>query len=56
MLDHSSALSLILDKGEPGNTYLVGGSNDISNISVVHRLLRLLDKPGELVQNVKDRP
>ena len=56
VLDHSSALSLILDKGEPGNTYLVGGNNDVSNISVVHLLLRLLDKPGELVQYVKDRP
>ena len=56
VLDHSSALSLILDKGEPGNTYLVGGNNDVSNISVVHILLRLLDKPGELVQYVKDRP
>ena len=56
MLDHSSALSLILDKGESGNTYLVGGNNDVSNISVVHLLLKLLDKPGELVQYVKDRP
>ena len=56
VLDHSSALSLILDKGEPGNTYLVGGNNDVSNISVVHLLLGLLDKPEELIQYVKDRP
>lgn len=54
--DHCDALSLILDKGKSGNTYLVGGNNDISNLTVVESILNILGKPHDLVKFVKDRP
>ena len=56
VLDHCDALSLILDKGKSGNTYLVGGNNDISNLTVVENILDILGKPHDLINFVKDRP
>lgn len=56
VLDHCDALSLILDKGKSGNTYLVGGNNDISNLTVVENILDILGKTHDLINFVKDRP
>ena len=41
--DHCSALRLVLQEGRVGETYNVGGQNEISNIDLVHRLCDLLD-------------
>jgi dTDP-glucose 4,6-dehydratase len=54
--DHCSAVSLILEKGTPGSTYLIGGEGEESNISVVRRILKLMDKPEDLIEHVDDRP
>ncbi len=64
--DHCVAIWLIMNKGEHGDTYNVGGRNEMKNIDVVHALCDLLDEmagklPGkasrrELITYVKDRP
>ena len=64
--DHAVAIWLIMNKGVPGQTYNVGGRNEMQNIAVVHIICDLLDElvgplPGkasrrELITYVKDRP
>jgi dTDP-glucose 4,6-dehydratase len=41
--DHAKALSLILKKGQPGETYNVGGRNERTNLEVVKGICSALD-------------
>ncbi len=60
--DHCEALDLVFHKGKPGQTYNIGGHNEIENIELVRRLCGILDEllggpPREkLIKYVKDRP
>lgn len=61
--DHVRALDLIATKGQPGETYNVGGRNERRNIDVVRSICEILDKlqpssrPREtLIEFVQDRP
>jgi len=63
--DHAEALTLVLRRGRPGETYNVGGDSERKNIEVVHAICALLDKmlPGSpnrpherLIKFVTDRP
>ena len=64
--DHVVAIWQIMKKGKPGQTYNVGGRNEMFNIDVVNTICDLLDEmvgllPGkssrrELITYVKDRP
>lgn len=61
--DHARALDLIAQRGQPGETYNVGGRNERRNIDVVRRICAVLDelvpanKPREeLIEFVTDRP
>jgi dTDP-glucose 4,6-dehydratase len=42
--DHARALSLIIDRGEPGESYNVGGRNERANIDVVNTICDELDR------------
>ena len=63
--DHCDAINTVLAKGEMGETYNIGGNNEIKNIDVVTNICSLLDEisPREdgssysdLITFVKDRP
>jgi dTDP-glucose 4,6-dehydratase len=61
--DHAKALHLILRKGQPGETYNVGGRNERTNVEVVKGICATLDKlspsgwPHDRhITYVKDRP
>lgn len=61
--DHARALDLIVEQGRVGETYNVGGRNEVSNIDVVRRICSLLDQRlpterprEELIRFVTDRP
>lgn len=63
--DHVDGLLLALTKGQPGETYLFGGSGERANIDVVRAICRLMDElapardrgPSErLIRFVEDRP
>ena len=51
--DHASALRVVLQHGQVGETYNVGGGNQRTNLEVVSTLCSLLD---ELVPDSKFRP
>lgn len=42
--DHCSAIRKVLDAGIPGETYNIGGWNEMANIDIVHQLCGLLDE------------
>ncbi|MDZ4227743.1 MAG: dTDP-glucose 4,6-dehydratase, partial [Candidatus Levybacteria bacterium] len=55
--DHCRAIDSVLNKGKIGQTYLVGGmTNDISNLDVVKKILKIMGKDENLIEYVKDRP
>ena len=61
--DHADALLTVVQKGEIGRTYNIGGENEARNIDLVNTICALLDemRPGpkpyaELIEFVTDRP
>jgi len=57
VMDHCRAIDLVLNKGKIGETYLVGGmTNDISNIEIVEKILKIMGKDESFMEYVKDRP
>ena len=62
--DHCQAISTVLEKGRPGETYNIGGWNEKCNLEIVQTICDIVDdsaptigKPRrELVTFVKDRP
>ena len=61
--DHARALTLVLERGQIGDTYNVGGRNERTNLCVAETICDLLDKlsPKEfqhrrLITFIEDRP
>lgn len=54
--DHCDALELVLERGEPGETYNVGGGKELTNLELTRTILELMGKPMTLVRHVDDRP
>ena len=62
--DHAEVIDLIFCQGKVGETYNIGGNNEIKNIDIVHQLISIADqylgrKEGhsqKLIQHVTDRP
>ncbi|HLW84737.1 MAG TPA: dTDP-glucose 4,6-dehydratase [Candidatus Sulfotelmatobacter sp.] len=62
--DHCEAISLVLARGNPGETYNIGGWNEKPNLEIVHAICDLVDEMApragrsrrELITFVKDRP
>ncbi len=56
VLDHCSAVDIVLRKGVSGDVYNIGGNHDVSNIEIIKLILGILGKPESLIEHVKDRP
>jgi len=56
VVDHCRALDVVIQKGQPGEIYNIGGGNEKTNLELIHKLLELLNKPRSLMQFVTDRP
>ena len=55
--DHCKAIDLILNKGKIGETYLVGGlTEDVSNLEIIKKILKIMGKDESEIEYVKDRP
>lgn len=53
--DHCDAIDLVLLEGEIGQTYLVGGNAERTNLQVVQNILHILGKSEDLIEFVPDR-
>jgi dTDP-glucose 4,6-dehydratase len=54
--DHCRAVLHLLEKGVPGETYNIGGGNEVANIDLTKRILSLLGKDESVIERVPDRP
>ena len=63
--DHCEAIWTIINKGEPGESYNIGGENQPPNIEIVKTICDIIDQSGaslpvipcrDLITYVKDRP
>lgn len=61
--DHARALLRVLERGEPGDTYMIGGGNEHSNLDVVRKICELVNERcpdtmdrEDLIEFVLDRP
>ena len=62
--DHADALLLVLARGEVGRSYNIGGENELTNLTLVQTLCRILDEKRPKLQGdyadqiafVTDRP
>lgn len=55
--DHCRGIDLVLRQGRVGETYCLGGmTSDISNLALVKKILKIMDKGEEMIEYVKDRP
>jgi dTDP-glucose 4,6-dehydratase len=54
--DHCAAIELVLERGEPGGVYNVGGGNEITNLDLTSLILEDLERPMSMVRRVPDRP
>ncbi|MFA6215178.1 MAG: dTDP-glucose 4,6-dehydratase [Patescibacteria group bacterium] len=55
--DHCRGIDLILEKGKIGETYCLGGmADDVSNLEVAKRIIKILGKTEAAIEFVKDRP
>jgi dTDP-glucose 4,6-dehydratase len=54
--DCSVAVDTVLELGEPGEVYNVGGPDELPNLEVVKSILALADRDESLIEYVTDRP
>lgn len=53
--DHSSAVLAILERGEIGETYLIGADGEKNNLEVVQAILRHFGRSDDDIEFVRDR-
>ena len=55
--DHCRTIDLCLQKGRVGETYCIGGmTEEVNNLTVVRKILKILGKDDSFIEFVKDRP
>jgi dTDP-glucose 4,6-dehydratase len=54
--DACAAIDAVLEGGEPGGVYNVGGPDELPNLDVVKRILELTGRDESLIDFVTDRP
>ena len=54
--DFCAAIDLVLERGEAGQAYNVGGPDELPNIEAVRMILELTGRDESLIEHVSDRP
>jgi len=54
--DNCGAILTVLEKGEKGETYNIGGGNERKNVEIAKEILRCLSLPEAMIKFVGDRP
>ena len=54
--DFARAIDLVLEHGQPGEAYNVGGPDEVENLDVVRAILELTGADPSLIEHVRDRP
>jgi dTDP-glucose 4,6-dehydratase len=54
--DFARGIGTVLERGEPGEVYNVGGPDEAPNLEVVHRIIEYTGRDESLIEYVTDRP
>ena len=54
--DHCDAIMKVFLNGESGESYNIAGSNEITNVELIKKILKSLGKSEDLIYFVEDRP
>jgi dTDP-glucose 4,6-dehydratase len=54
--DHCNAIVKVIENGEKGQNYNISADNEIDNITIVKKILELMNKSEDLIEFVEDRP
>ena len=55
-LDHVSAVESIISKGQFGHVYNITAYEEITNLTIVKKILEILGKSEDMIEYVNDRP
>jgi dTDP-glucose 4,6-dehydratase len=56
VLDHCRAIDFLLENGEPGEAYNIGGGVEKTNTQITGMILKLLGAGKDMIEHVADRP
>ncbi len=56
VIDHCRGILAVLEAGRIGEVYNIGGGDVVDNLSMLHHVLKILDRPESLITYVADRP
>ena len=56
VLDHCEALDLVLERGRSGEIYNISSGDELDNLTLVKKILRIMGKDEGLIEFVEDRP
>ena len=54
--NHCDAVEMSLFNGKSGESYNISASNEINNLTIVKKILKIMDKSEDLIEFVEDRP
>ncbi len=55
VIDHCRAISFLLENGQPGEVYNIGGGEEKTNLEITDTILRLLAEDKSMIEYVEDR-
>jgi dTDP-glucose 4,6-dehydratase len=53
--DHNAGVEAIIKKGKIGETYCLGGNNELTNLEITKSILEILGKGEDMIEYVPDR-
>ena len=54
--DHCDAIIQALLNGQAGESYNISGGNELDNLTIINKILSIMNKPSDLIEFVEDRP
>lgn len=54
--DHCDGIMNVLMKGKSGESYNMSANNEIDNLTIIKKILSLMDKSPDMIEFVEDRP
>ena len=54
--DHCDAILKVIFKGKSGESYNIAGNNELDNLTIIKKILKILKKPSSLMYHTEDRP
>lgn len=56
VLDHCEAILKIITKGKNGRSYNISSGNELDNLTIIKKILKIMGRPSNLITHIKDRP